>query len=110
MIDKLIKWIEKFWEPEYDKEYFINLFENLKEEEVGWGSLANHCALHHVGVKGSGYPTPDKAIALAKLLYRYASVHAIIISTLEPVWRINDYDCYPGGSPRQRILTALKSL
>lgn len=111
MIDKLIKWIVKFWDSsQYTKEYFIEFFENIKEENIGVG-MYQYCALWHLG--GEDYPYDNERInALADLLMPYAKKYRPLshIVGIDPIWMINDHPSYPGGSPRQRILTALKSL
>ncbi len=58
---------------EYTKEYFIEKFSNLKNEDVGEGLLSDKCALYHVGVSDDGelWVPSEEAKQFMKLIKGY---------------------------------------
>ncbi len=91
----------------YDKEYFIKKFEAIPEEEIGKGSLCDHCALWHCGVVNYRKLT-EEAIALNKLFI--GTNNHFVNSKYGHVISINDHRFEFGKTPKQRILNKLRSL
>ena len=95
----------------YDKDYFINKFEAIAEDEIGIVDLEkNHCALWHCGVRiskndDSVYEPTEESTALIKLFggkneYDFTAVI-----------HINDSpNIIYGKTPKERILNQLKNL
>lgn len=96
-------------ETKYTKEYFINKFQAIPEEDWGKGCVDNHCVLWHCGVRidnqGDYIPT-EESEALGELLGPKE-----IPDVLYRVYRINDGAVGDEElSPKQRILNALNSI
>lgn len=99
---------------EFTKQFFIDKFTKIPDEEIGGGSLENHCALWHCGVE-KFYQNPSlEALALIRLF----GGETIQTETYEHiqynyVYEVNDghrgYDKF-GKTPKERILTRLKLL
>jgi hypothetical protein len=93
----------------FDKQYFIEKFGKLTDDEVGIGSLNNHCALWHCGARQGlkGYVHTKESLALCDRVARSSGSRAY------DVFRINDdalqTHCV-GATPRLRILNALAKL
>lgn len=102
----------------YDKEYFIRKFEAIPDNEIGQGTLKNHCALHHVGMgivdgiqtgnycdsQGKYYAT-EETLAFIRL---FGGKNA---SDCGHVYIINDgNDKILQTTPKERILNKLRSL
>ncbi len=93
----------------YNKQYFIKFFQKIPAEEIGKGTLRNHCALWHLGVriKDSQYSaTPvveKKVMALAKILKLcYESLD--FIGATAVVYNVNDHST---GCAKDNLLGAL---
>lgn len=91
----------------YSAKWFYEKFFCLSEDQIGTGSLENHCALWHCGVKTNEigqYEPTEEAKALAKILGGTEDMHN--------VYDVNDsfgerkYN-YP--TAKQRLLAALRS-
>ncbi len=93
---------------EYTKEYFIEKFTKLTNDEVGIGLLSNHCALWHCGVRenpeNKHYVPTEESTALIKLFGGDDE------NQFKVVTRINDASYVGNITPRERILNRLKSI
>ncbi len=99
---------------EYTKEYFIEKFEAISEENwiEGAAGFILHdgkaCALGHCGMTLDHtmyYKPSNECIALIKLF------GGKFDSDFQAVYRINDNNrIYKGATPKERILNKLKSL
>lgn len=94
----------------YTKEYFIEEFEKIPVSK--FGTDISNCALGHCGVQldasGSGYIGTEKSAALILLFggkdeNDYGAVYEVNDGTGQGVHRLGD-------TPKERILTYLKSL
>lgn len=86
----------------YTKQYFIDKFEAIPDDEIGRVSIDNHCALWHCGAEN--YAETEESMALALLLNPLAETE---IQRIETIFRINDFD---RRNPKQNILAALRNL
>lgn len=96
---------------EFTIEYFINKFEAIPEEDIGEGSLADHCALYHCGVRlerGEYVPT-EEARTLGNIFSKTMSRENLSKDPTSHVFVIND-DPNLGKTPKQRLLNTLKKL
>jgi len=100
----------------FTKEYFIEKFEAISDEQLIVGSLEKDgcfCALGACGVKKYGVLT-NEAKALSDLfipLYDTEPLLEFVFSdAAEVVYNINDAAFKFGDSPKERIINALKSL
>lgn len=96
----------------FNKQYFIDKFSALKDEEVGKEDLNNHCSLWHCGVRIGNtktsvrdYVPTEESTALIKLLGGETE------TDFREVFRWND-GTYGGKNyeelpPRQRMLKVL---
>jgi hypothetical protein len=91
---------------EYTIDYFIKKFEAIPEEDMGAGSIYNHCALWHCGVRSGNldYTATPEAIALGNIL---KIMYPDNISPLDIVFCINDNVLDNGDTPKECILNAL---
>ncbi len=101
---------------EFNKQYFINKFTNLTNEEVGSSTLENHCALWHCGVRVGvtdgvrDYVPTDESTALIKLFGGNDEKH------FNRIFRVNDATGeyytkeYDELQPRERILKRLSEV
>ena len=99
---------------QYTKEYFINKFSKIPEDDWGRLTLNNHCAMYHCGAQDSseGYIINTEIEALAKLLNSIYKPQEEEITLIEKhpedvIWIINDKR---GNSPKNNILKALNSI
>lgn len=101
----------------FTKEYFLEKFNKLADNEVGEG-IRRSCALRHCGATLQNYSNPE-TIALRDLMRKgLKNLEVPVPNALEhgfnEVWEINDsfsgeFD-YLGKTPRQRILKVLKAV
>ncbi len=89
---------------QFTLDYFIDKFEAIPEDQIGMGQLSQHCGLWHAGTRyeneasNQGYKYTDEAKCLMALFGDTSFVH-----------HINDNQRL-GGTPKSRILDALKAL
>jgi len=114
---------------EFTKEYFIKKFKAIPNELWTIADLTKptngecHCALGHCGVTytpENTYLYTDEAKALSDLLADYHfKLYGFKADEQQQnangcqednVWRINDETIKLSGTPKSRILTALKSI
>lgn len=100
----------------YDKEYFIKKFEAIPDNEIGQGSLMNHCALHHVGVGIVDGKQTGEYYSFMNVPYITEESFALITlfggekpTDFNAIYAVND-DPHWGKTPKERILNKLKSL
>ena len=98
----------------YTKEYFIDKFSKIPEDDWGRLTLDNHCAMYHCGAKDGnrGYIINAEIKALAKLLIsvynpQEEEITLIKRSPTNVIWIINDKR---GDSPKNNILNVLNSI
>ncbi len=98
----------------YDRNYFLNKFSSLGDEEVGSGTIKDHCTLWHCGVTSDEkgfYTTTPEANALMKLFGAYLeNENDPSNNDYSKVYGINDDAKLHNISPRQAILDKLNSL
>jgi len=100
----------KHKEPElYSKEWFIRKFEAIPEEEIGSGSVQEHCALWHVGVRIDDVVVnkTDESTALIKLFGGENGDQWKYVFNVNDGF--NENSCL-GSTPKERILNKLKYL
>lgn len=95
----------------YTKEYFIDKFSKIPEDEIGKEELDEHCVLFHCGVVDNGegdYLATEEALALANLLKDLVKNNIVVQQNpINAVWIINDN---PRGTAKTNILKALNSI
>lgn len=103
----------------FDKQYFIDKFDAIPEDEIGTGSMTNKCALWHCGLREYDELT-EEAAALIQLFGGKVQTSHIGIKVDASTTLLSDF-CYvyevndnrpdsKGTTAKQRILTKLNSL
>lgn len=106
---------------EYTVDYFIDKFNAIDSNDIGVGSIGNHCALWHCGLEGDKYfigDEPihtDESLALCTILEPIVNNHRkykLPTDDHEIVWSVNDgNDSYlVGNTPKERILACLNDI
>lgn len=98
----------------YTIQYFIDKFRAIPTKEIGEGDLCYKCALHHCGVRYNSFgnfKSTREALALGNIFVKWRGGSGELgkTSILRYVWQVNDGRCGHGRTPKQRILSALRS-
>lgn len=98
---------------EYTVDYFIDKFSTIDSDDIGVGSLCEHCSLYHCGVvedvMTGNYLETEESIALGKLINNHLNDK---YNEIGAVYNLNDGHIvkYQQETPKERILACLNDI